>query len=78
MQKAIESHQEVERQRVEAERAHMVTAFQTQRYADEETARRCLEEKGWDLQSAMQSYMPPVPDSPVAERTLASSNFRVA
>ena len=54
----------------------MVALFQEQRFADEATSRRCLEDAGWDLNAALQSYMPPVPSSPVAERTLATSHFK--
>ena len=56
----------------------MLTRFQEERFADEETARRCLEEAGWCIQRAMDEYMPPVPDSPMAGRSLRTSNFKVA
>ena len=39
---------------------------------------RHLEQAGWELEPAMASYMPPVPDSPVFDRTFVSSNFRAA
>ena len=39
---------------------------------------RGLEAAAWDLQAAMQAYMPPVPDSPVAGRKLSTSNFKVS
>ena len=54
----------------------MVTKFRQGRFADEATARRCLEQAGWNLEHAMSSYMPPVPDSPMTGRTLAKSNFK--
>ena len=60
------------------EQARLVAHFRQQRFADDATARRCLEEAGWDLQAAMRAFMPPVPDSPVAGRTLATSKFKTA
>jgi hypothetical protein len=53
----------------------MVEQFKRERFADEATAWRCLEQAAWDLVEAMKSYMPPAPDSPMSGRTLASSNF---
>ena len=51
---------------------------QEERFADEETARRCLAQVDWQLEPAMALYMPPVPDSPVSGRELASSHFKAA
>ena len=51
---------------------------QEERFADEETARRCLAQSDWQLEPAMALYMPPVPDSPVSGRELASSHFKAA
>ena len=56
----------------------MVAQLTAERFVDEATARRHLEQAGWDLQAAMESCMPPIPDSPVSGRTLASSNFKAA
>ena len=44
----------------------------------QDTARGYLDQAGWELQPAMASYMPPVPDSPVQGRSLATSNFKAA
>jgi protein-L-isoaspartate O-methyltransferase len=66
------------REQQEREQAQMVVQFMRERCADESTARLQLEQSGWDLQRAMENYMPPLPDSPVAGRTLASSNFKAA
>ena len=71
---AIATHEEEERQR----RDGLVAQFMAERYADDATARRHLEQEGWELEPAMASYMPPVPDSPVAGRSLATSNFKTA
>ena len=51
---------------------------QEERFADEETARRCLAQVDWQLGQAMALFMPPVPDSPVSGRELASSHFKAA
>ena len=56
------------RQKKERERI-MVTEFCEQHLTDEATARWHLEASGWDLERAMGSYMPPIPDSPVVGRT---------
>ena len=45
---------------------------------DETMAHRHLEAAGWDLEHAKDSYMPPIPDSPVVGRTLQTSNFKAA
>ena len=71
---AIATHEEEERQR----RDGLVAQFMAERYADDATARRHLEQEAWELEPAMASYMPPVPDSPVAGRSLATSNFKTA
>ena len=71
---AIATHEEEERQR----RDGLVAQFMAERYADDATARRHLEQEGWELEAAMASYMPPVPDSPVAGRSLATSSFKAA
>jgi hypothetical protein len=59
-------------------RAQMVKDFMRERYADEGVATQQLEATGWDLARAIASYLPPVPDSPVAGRTLATSRFKAA
>eukprot|EP01045_Picozoa_sp_COSAG04_P012309 COSAG04_NODE_823_length_10051_cov_18.357617_7_plen_392_part_00 len=46
--------------------------------ADDAAARRCLEAAGWDFQQAAGAYMPPLPESPVVGRALATSNFKTA
>jgi hypothetical protein len=56
----------------------MVERFQRERYADAATARRYLEQCEWDLERAMERYMPPVPESEVSDRTLATSSFKEA
>jgi len=56
----------------------MVERFQRERYADAATARRYLEQCEWDLERAMEMYMPPVPASEVSDRTLATSSFKEA
>ena len=53
----------------------MVTTFCEQRFADKATARQHLQAAGWELERAMDGYMPPVPDSPLTGRTLHTSNF---
>lgn len=58
-------------------RKKMVDTFMQERFADEATARRCLEQTGWKLAKAVQLYMPPVPESPMAGRSFAKSNFKV-
>lgn len=67
----------VRRERVEDQRRDMVQQFKRERFVDEATAIRCLEQATWDLAEAMKSYMPRVPDSPMSGRNLASSNFKV-
>ena len=88
--RARERHEEEQRRQREAEqrrrreeqqqqrRAAMVAQLTAERFVDEATARRHLEQAGWDLQAAMESCIPPVPDSPVKGRTLATSNFKAA
>eukprot|EP01045_Picozoa_sp_COSAG04_P015780 COSAG04_NODE_1273_length_7466_cov_76.544319_4_plen_458_part_00 len=70
--------EEERRRQEEEERARKVAQFQERCFADAATAQRCLEAAGWDLQRAIESYMPPVPDSPVVGRTLSTSNFKAA
>ena len=62
----------------EAQQREMIAQFMRERFADEETARRCLEEARWDVEQAMRGYMPPLPPSPVVDRTLGTSHFKAA
>ena len=62
----------------EGAQAAMVERFQRERYADAATARRYLEQCEWDVERAMERYMPPVPASEVSDRTLATSSFKEA
>jgi hypothetical protein len=48
---------------------------QEERCSDEATARRYLGEADWDLDRAMSSYMPPIPESPLSGRTFATSEY---
>jgi hypothetical protein len=73
--RVADKHTERRRQR-EAEQAELLSKFTQQRFADEATARRCLKQTGWKLEEAMALYMPPVPDSPVAGKSLAGAAFK--
>ena len=73
--KLLEAQEAEERRR----QSQLAAQFRRQQpAASEQAARRCLETAGWDLQRAVGSYMPPVPSSPVSNRTLATSNFKTA
>ena len=52
--------------------------MQEERFADEATARMMLEAMDWKLDSAMESYVPPVPPSPMVGRAFDTSNFKRA
>jgi hypothetical protein len=56
----------------------MLRQFKQERYADEATARRFLEQAEWNLERAMEQYMPPVPASPVSDRTFSTSRFKAS
>ena len=72
------ARQQAEKVRVQREtkQAKLVADFMRERFADEATARRCLEQTGWDLKQAMPLYMPPAPHSPMSGRSLNGSNFK--
>ena len=69
---------EAERKRKQEHEQTLIEEFCRARFADEATARQHLEASGWNLADAMASYMPPIPDSPVAGRTLQVSNFKAS
>ena len=56
----------------------MLRQFKQERYADEATARLFLEQADWNLERAMEQYMPPVPASPVSDRTFSTSRFKAS
>eukprot|EP01045_Picozoa_sp_COSAG04_P008175 COSAG04_NODE_447_length_14267_cov_17.958569_12_plen_395_part_00 len=61
---------QVQREEERARQTDSLAQFRKETFANEETARRKLEEVGWDLARALDSYLP--------ETTLASSNFKAA
>ena len=56
----------------------MLTQFKQERYTDEATARHFLKQADWNLDRAMKQYMPPVPASPVSDRTFSTSRFKAS
>ena len=56
----------------------MLTQFKQERYTDEATARHFLKQADWNLDRAMEQYMPPVPASPVSDRTFSTSRFKAS
>jgi hypothetical protein len=74
----VEEERLRQQSRTGEQQAVEVAEFMRQRYTDEATARDQLQQTGWDLRRALASYMPPVPDSPVAGRTFAGSHFKAA
>ena len=56
----------------------LIEEFCQARFADEATTCQHLEAAGWNLEDIMGSYMPPIPDSPVAGRAVRVSNFKAS
>jgi hypothetical protein len=61
---------------LKSEQDRKVKLFMDRCSVDGASARVHLEKAQWDLQQVLSTYMPPIPQSPVSERTFASSAFK--